>query len=225
MWCLGNEMDGPWQIGPHAPPTTTARSPPQTAKAMRQLDPIARARGLRLLQRAHADLRRRGSATVLAAHLRRRRLHLVPRLLRGARRRPRQLPRLGGRHGPLHRDGRRHRRPRQGRRRAATRRSTSPSTSGTSGTSNRSPGVDKITDREVADAPRLLEDVYSVADAVVVGNLLITLLKHADRVTAASPRPAGQRDRADHDRARRRRPGGRRPSSRSRSRAGSRPAR
>jgi alpha-L-arabinofuranosidase len=35
-------------------------------------------------------------------------------------------------------------------------------------------------------APRLLEDVYSVADAVVVGNLLISLLRHADRVTAAS---------------------------------------
>ena len=35
-------------------------------------------------------------------------------------------------------------------------------------------------------APRLLEDVYSVADAVVVGDLLITLLRHADRVRAAS---------------------------------------
>ena len=35
-------------------------------------------------------------------------------------------------------------------------------------------------------APRLLEDVYSVADAVVVGGLLISLLKHADRVTSAS---------------------------------------
>jgi len=34
-------------------------------------------------------------------------------------------------------------------------------------------------------APRLLEDVYSVADAVVVGGLLISLLRHADRVTAA----------------------------------------
>ncbi len=31
-------------------------------------------------------------------------------------------------------------------------------------------------------APRLLEDKYSVLDAVVVGNLLISLLKHADRV-------------------------------------------
>jgi alpha-N-arabinofuranosidase len=35
-------------------------------------------------------------------------------------------------------------------------------------------------------APRLLEDVYSVADAVVVGNLLMTLLKHSDRVGSAS---------------------------------------
>ena len=35
-------------------------------------------------------------------------------------------------------------------------------------------------------APRLLEDVYSVADGVVAGNLLISLIKHADRVAAAS---------------------------------------
>src|SRR4051794_11552828 len=35
-------------------------------------------------------------------------------------------------------------------------------------------------------APRQLEDVYSVADAVVLGNLLITLLKNHDRVTSAS---------------------------------------
>jgi len=35
-------------------------------------------------------------------------------------------------------------------------------------------------------APRLLEDRYSVLDAVVVGNLLISLLKHADRVRSAS---------------------------------------
>ncbi|WP_225850512.1 alpha-N-arabinofuranosidase [Streptomyces sp. HPF1205] len=39
---------------------------------------------------------------------------------------------------------------------------------------------------EWSHAPRQLEDVYSVADAVVVGNLLMTLLKHSDRVTSAS---------------------------------------
>jgi alpha-N-arabinofuranosidase len=35
-------------------------------------------------------------------------------------------------------------------------------------------------------APRLLEDTYTVADAVVVGNLLMTLLRRSDRVTSAS---------------------------------------
>jgi alpha-N-arabinofuranosidase len=35
-------------------------------------------------------------------------------------------------------------------------------------------------------APALLEDHYSVADAVVVGSLLISLLRHTDRVRAAS---------------------------------------
>jgi alpha-N-arabinofuranosidase len=35
-------------------------------------------------------------------------------------------------------------------------------------------------------APVLLEDQYSVADAVVVGGLLISLLKHSDRVASAS---------------------------------------
>ncbi|WP_382308296.1 alpha-N-arabinofuranosidase [Herbiconiux sp. UC225_62] len=47
--------------------------------------------------------------------------------------------------------------------------------------------VDKITGAQNWPvAPRLLEDSYSVADAVVVGNLLISLLKRADRVTSAS---------------------------------------
>lgn len=32
------------------------------------------------------------------------------------------------------------------------------------------------------DAPRIIEDVYSARDAVVVGDLLITMLNHADRV-------------------------------------------
>jgi alpha-N-arabinofuranosidase len=44
----------------------------------------------------------------------------------------------------------------------------------------------KITDANTWPyAPRLLEDQYSVTDAVVVGSLLITLLKHADRVKSA----------------------------------------
>lgn len=35
-------------------------------------------------------------------------------------------------------------------------------------------------------APRVIEDRYNVADAVVVGNMLICLLRHGDRVTAAN---------------------------------------
>ncbi|MEV0633945.1 alpha-N-arabinofuranosidase [Streptomyces sp. NPDC050619] len=38
---------------------------------------------------------------------------------------------------------------------------------------------------EWPEAPRLLEDNYSVMDAVVFGSLLIALLRHADRVTVA----------------------------------------
>lgn len=44
---------------------------------------------------------------------------------------------------------------------------------------------DEVND-EWTFAPRQLEDVYSVADAVVLGNLLITLLKNHDRVGSAS---------------------------------------
>ena len=47
--------------------------------------------------------------------------------------------------------------------------------------------VERITDiRSWPVAPRLLEDSYSVLDAVVFGGLLISLIRHADRVTAAS---------------------------------------
>ena len=35
------------------------------------------------------------------------------------------------------------------------------------------------------EAPRLIEDVYTVTDAVVVGDLLISILRHADRVRMA----------------------------------------
>lgn len=47
--------------------------------------------------------------------------------------------------------------------------------------------LEKITDPDHwPRAPRLLEDSYSVLDSVVFGSLLISLIRHADRVTAAS---------------------------------------
>jgi alpha-N-arabinofuranosidase len=47
---------------------------------------------------------------------------------------------------------------------------------------SRFPGEDALPWRP---APELIEDVYDLTDAVVVGSLLITLLRHADRVGAA----------------------------------------
>jgi alpha-N-arabinofuranosidase len=38
LWCLGNEMDGPWQTG-HKTPVEYGRLASETASAMRQLDP------------------------------------------------------------------------------------------------------------------------------------------------------------------------------------------
>ncbi len=38
MWCLGNEMDGPWQIG-HKTASEYARLAAETARAMRMIDP------------------------------------------------------------------------------------------------------------------------------------------------------------------------------------------
>ena len=38
MWCLGNEMDGPWQLG-HGSPEDYGRLAAKTARAMRQIDP------------------------------------------------------------------------------------------------------------------------------------------------------------------------------------------
>jgi len=44
------------------------------------------------------------------------------------------------------------------------------------------PGVDKL---EFVHAPRIIEDDYTVEDAVVVGSLLMTLIKNSDRVDMA----------------------------------------
>ena len=82
LWCLGNEMDGPWQIG-HKTAYEYGRLAAETGRAMRLDRPEHRAGRLRLLQRADADLRLvggRGADPVL----RRGRLRLAARLLRRA---------------------------------------------------------------------------------------------------------------------------------------------
>lgn len=184
MWCLGNEMDGPWQLG-HRSADDYGKIASQTAKAMRQLDPsvelvVCGSSSAHMptfgewervvLTHAyddvdyiscHAYYEERdgdlGSFLASAVDMD----HFIESVV-----------------------------------------ATADHVKAVNGSSKtidisfdewnvwyieRFHGVDKI---EGIDnwpvAPRLLEDVYSVADAVVFGNLMISLLKHADRVTSAS---------------------------------------
>ena len=182
MWCLGNEMDGPWQLG-HKTADEYGRLAAETARGMRQFDQRPGARRLRQLGPLHADVRRLGGDRP-GAHLRRRRLRLGSRLLPARGRRRRQLPRVVGQHGPVHPRGHRHRGPRR-------RQALLPEED-----QHLLRRVERLVPARVstqsgmpedwtAVAPRLSEDAYTVLDAVVVGSLLITLLRHSDRVTAA----------------------------------------
>lgn len=182
MWCLGNEMDGPWQTG-HKTPQEYGRLAAETARAMRQVDP-----GLELVAcgsssssmptfgewerivlteayeqvdfiSAHAyywekdgDL---GSFLGSAVNMD----HFVEDVVATA-----DAVRAAGRH---------------------TKRINISFDEWNvwylDGQASRPPTGD-----DWPVAPILLEDRYTVADAVVVGSLLISLLRHSDRVTAAS---------------------------------------
>jgi alpha-N-arabinofuranosidase len=184
MWCLGNEMDGPWQLG-HRNAEDYGKLASQTAKAMRQLDPSLE---LVVCGSSNAKMPTFGSweHTVLrhtyddvdyiSCHV--------------------YYEELDGDTGSFLAS-------------AVNMDYFIESVVATADTvraelgrkkrinisfdewnvwyNTRYHNVDQITDIESwPTAPRLLEDSYSVLDAVVVGNLLISLLKHADRVTSAS---------------------------------------
>jgi len=184
MWCLGNEMDGPWQLG-HRSAEDYGKIASQTAKAMRQLDPsvelvVCGSSSAHMptfgewervvLTHAYEDVdyischayyEERdgdlGSFLASAVDMD----HFIESVV-----------------------------------------ATADHVKAVNGSSKtidisfdewnvwyieRFHGVDKISGLDNWPvAPRLLEDVYSVADAVVFGNLMISLLKHADRVTSAS---------------------------------------
>jgi alpha-L-arabinofuranosidase len=184
MWCLGNEMDGPWQLG-HTSAEDYGKIASQTAKAMRQLDP-----SLELVvcgsSSAHMPTFGEWERVVLShtyedidyvschAYYEEKNGDLASFLASAVD--------MDGFIESV----------------VATADHVK-AVSGSDKTINisfdewnvwyidRYQQVDKI---EGIDnwpvAPRLLEDAYSVADAVVFGSLLISLLKHADRVTSAS---------------------------------------
>ena len=108
MWCLGNEMDGPWQTG-HKTADEYGRLAAETAKAMRQSTPASNsspAVARTWTMPTFGAWEAKSSST-----LRRRRLRLAAlAYYEPDRRRASFL--ACGRHGPVHRGGDRHGRPR-----------------------------------------------------------------------------------------------------------------
>ena len=186
MWCLGNEMDGPWQLGP---PDRGGLRQARRRRRRRRCGSSTPTWSWWSAEAPSAQMPTFGclGADGPQAHLRRRRLHLLPRLLRGARRRHRQLPGLRREHGPLHRVGCRHRGHRPRRAASHKKRINISFDEWNVWYITRYRTEEQITDVEqLADRAADPRGRYSVLDAVVVGNLLISLLKHADRVTSAS---------------------------------------
>jgi alpha-N-arabinofuranosidase len=184
MWCLGNEMDGPWQLG-HTTPRAYGRLAMQTARAMRQLDP-----GLELVVCGSSGSRMPLFGTwerivleetydevdFISCHA-----YYEPidgdyaSFLASAVDMDRFIESVVATADQV---------------KAAKQSEKTINISFDEWNVwyySRYAEVDRITDpQEWPEAPRLLEDVYSVVDAVVFGNLLISLVRHADRVTAAS---------------------------------------
>ena len=178
-WCLGNELDGPWQVG-HKTPDEYGRIAAETARAMRMVDPrielvacgssnssmptFGTWEAASLLHcyelvdyvslHSYYDPLPRSTASFLASSVD------LDRSIReivatadhvGARLRSRRQLKLSVDEWNVWYQ-------------------------------SRFSGQDQLS---YGDDPALIEDVYNVVDAVVVGSLLITLLRHADRVGIA----------------------------------------
>ncbi len=184
MWCLGNEMDGPWQLG-HSTAEEYGRLAATTARAMRQLDPDLE---LVVCGSSSAMMPQFGEwervvleatydeVDYISCHV-----YYEPKdgdfgsFLASAVNMDRFIDAVVATADSV----------------KARRRSDKTIDISFDEWNvwyqSRYHNVDKLT--EIDDwpvAPRLLEDSYSVLDAVVFGNLLISLLRHSDRVTAAS---------------------------------------
>ena len=179
LWSLGNELDGPWQIGQKTA-TEYGRLAAETAKAMRRLDPdielvVCGSSNERMATfgswdaevlehvydvvdyiAVHAYFDPEGAPR--AAYLASARtmdkiiedIGAVCDRVAGRRKRPRTVKICFDEWNVWRQ--------------------------------SRFPGQEKL---PWAEAPRLIEDEYTVEDAVVVGSLLMSLLRHSDRLAAA----------------------------------------
>ena len=184
MWCLGNEMDGPWQLG-HRTADAYGTLASQTAKAMRQLDPDL---DLVVCGSSSAQMPTFGEwERVVLSHT----YDDVDFISCHAYYQEHDGDTGGFLASAVNMD-----------RFIESVVATADHVAAVRGSSKRMAisfdewnvwyqtrfeDEDKISGiHNWPVAPRLLEDTYSVLDAVVVGNLLISLLKHADRVRSAA---------------------------------------
>lgn len=184
VWCLGNEMDGPWQVG-HRSADDYGKIAAQTARAMRLLDP-----SIRLVacgsSSAHMPTFGEWERVVLShvydevdyischAYYEEKDGDVDSFLASGVDMDQfiESVVATADHVGAV---------------RGSDRRINISFDEWNVWYQSRFENVDKITGIDNWPvAPRLLEDIYTVTDAVVVGGLLISLLKHADRVTSAS---------------------------------------
>ncbi len=182
MWCLGNEMDGPWQLG-HSTPEEYGRLASQTAKAMRQIDkdlelvvcgssgsgmPTFGTWERTVLEHSYDDV----DYISCHAYYQERDGDLASFLASGVDM-DRFIESVVATADHV---------------RALVRSDKRIQISFDEWNvwymGAEEPGT--ITGDEWPEVQHRLENVYSVKDAVVVGGLLISLLRHADRVTAAS---------------------------------------
>ncbi len=179
LWCLGNEMDGPWQTG-HKTPVEYGRLASETASAMRQLDPtlelvacgssnstmptfgewestvldLAMDKVDFVSAHAYYELKDGDLPSFLASAVDMD--HMVEAVVATAdavaarRRTPKRVMISFDEWNVWYQQN-----------------------------------LDQCVPTEWTEAPRVSEEAYTAADAVVVGNLLISLLRHSDRVTAA----------------------------------------
>jgi alpha-L-arabinofuranosidase len=181
MWCLGNEMDGPWQLG-HKTATEYGRLAAETARAMRMIDPDlvlvacgSSGSGMPTFgewERTVLDLAYNEIDMISAHAYYEEKDGDRASFLASAVDMDRFIDTVAGiADGVKKAKG---------------------------GTKDIAISFDEwnvwyitrpeseVPKSEWPLAPRLLEDVHSATDAVVVGSLLISLLRHSDRVHAAS---------------------------------------
>ncbi|WP_406292600.1 alpha-N-arabinofuranosidase [Streptomyces sp. NBC_00624] len=182
LWCLGNEMDGPWQTG-HKTAEEYGRLAAETARAMRQIDPSVELVACGSSSRSMPTFSA-WEATVLAETY-----DLVDYVSLHA-----YYEELDGDRDSFlasavdmesfiesvvatcdH----------IGARLKSSRRINLSFDEWNVWYMSRSQKAAEESPLDWPEAPRLLEDNYTVTDAVVLGTLLIALLRHADRVTVA----------------------------------------